>query len=297
MRQFCEKNNFPYPAYALCYNISEAEHFFLQAEQSIIIKPLDSNSSRGVFKISSVGELHKYFDESLSFSKTEKAVLAERYINGTEFTIDGIKTKDKHYSLAVSKKYHYKHNINIANQLFFSYQDDEYDYDKLRKINDTLIEKTDLPDGCLTHSEYKFENGEFYLIETAARGGGNLISSDIVPLLSGIDNYQYLINFSLGILNESKIKIDECLKRRCAVLYFFDTPNVSGIVKSIEGLDYLQNSKNIISYKLNFNVGDEICKAVNDAARIGFYIAYAETKQNLLDVMNNVNKYFKIVCL
>ena len=50
----------------------------------------------------------------------------------------------------------------------------------------------------ITHSEYKFEDGDYYLIEMAARGGGSRIASDIVPFMSGVDNYQLLINAALG---------------------------------------------------------------------------------------------------
>lgn len=51
---------------------------------------------------------------------------------------------------------------------------------------------------AITHSEYKFEDGDYYLIEMAARGGGSRIASDIVPFMSGVDNYQLLINAALG---------------------------------------------------------------------------------------------------
>jgi biotin carboxylase len=295
MRDFCKTHSFPYPEYALCHHLKDAEQFFSQLKNNIIIKPLDSNSSRGVFKITSINELQKQFAESIFFSKTEKAVLAERYIEGTEFTVDGIKIQDKHYSLAISQKKHYKHNENIAKQLFFSYYNDNFDYDELRKLNNKLIETAELPDGCLTHSEYKYNDGKFYLIETAARGGGNLISSDIVPLLSGFDNYEYLINRTLNIPNLKKNIINMCLRDRCAVLHFFDSPHDKGLVQDIKGLDYLENSPHVINYKLNFKMGDTIEKAKNDSTRIGYYIAYADSKKDLIKIIEDINKNFKII--
>ena len=86
------------------------------------MKPLDSCSSRGVFTVFQKEDIGRLFSESLSFSKGERAVLAERYIRGTEFTVDGIKTPGKHYSLAVSEKKHFAHNPNIACDLFFSHK-------------------------------------------------------------------------------------------------------------------------------------------------------------------------------
>ena len=81
--------------------------------------------------------------------------------------------------------------------MFFSYDNDKFDYDLLRKVNDEYVNKTGLPFG-LTHAEYKYEDGKYYLIEIGARGGGNLIGSHIVPLISGVDNYTYLIEKTLG---------------------------------------------------------------------------------------------------
>jgi biotin carboxylase len=292
MRNYCKKINFPSPEYALCRNQADVKCFFEKNKQSII-KPLDSNSSRGVFLVDSIQDIDNNFLKCQSFSKNDNAILAEEYIQGTEFTVDGIVINRKHYSLAISEKKHYKHNPNIACQLFFSYLNEEYDYERLRLLNNYLIENTFLEDGCLTHVEYKYDRGQFYLIEMAARGGGNLISSDIVPIMSDIDNYKYLIMSSLGAKFDSDIKVD-LNKERCAVLYFFDVLGNEGFVKSIEGIDYMNNNKNILKFKLNFSVGDYIQKVNDDSKRIGFYIAYAENKKKLIEIMDLINNKFAI---
>jgi biotin carboxylase len=294
MSYHCKKINFSSPEYELCRNKEEVKQFYKKNNQNkIIIKPIDSNSSRGVFIVHSTEDINNNFSESLSFSKNEKVVLAEEYIQGTEFTVDGIVINRKHYSLAISEKKHYNHNPNIACQLFFSFFNEKYDYDQLRLMNNSLIESTSLEDGCLTHVEYKYDRGQFYLIEMAARGGGNLISSNIVPIMSDIDNYKYLIKSSLGIRFDSDIQLD-LNKERCAVLFFFDAPKNEGIVKSVEGIEYLENSKNILKFMLNFSLGDYIQKVNDDSKRIGFYIAYAENKRKLIETMNLINDKFVI---
>ena len=50
------------------------------------------------------------------------------------------------------------------------------------------------------------ERGKFYLIEIGARGG-NLISASIVPLVTGVDTYDYLIDKSLGKKCKEEISI------------------------------------------------------------------------------------------
>ena len=293
MREFGIKNGIPTPEYRICKTKEEAVDFLACLGKRIIIKPLDSNSSRGVFTVDSKEDLDKHFDETLSFSHIHKAVLCERYITGTEFTVDGIVTKNGHISLAVSEKHHYEHNENIADELFFSHYSDRFDYDLLRKTNNMFVDKSGLKYG-LTHAEYKYEDGKFWLIEIGARGGGNYIGSTIVPLMSGVDNYEYIINKTLGRETNEDLFVDKRLWDRCCVLKFFNTPGNGGVVKNIYGLDFLDGCENVVDYSLNFGVGDTIQPAVNDSARIGYYIAYADSGNELRTLMNKIESRFKI---
>ena len=294
MREFCKEHGLRYPEYRLCKTKDEVIEFFLDLGRPIIIKPLDSNASHGVFKIESVEDIELHFDESLSFSRIEKAVLAERYIVGREFTIDGIKTKNQHYTLAISKKDHYKHNQSIANELYFSYDDPEYDYVKLRQVNDAYVLASGLEYG-FTHAEYKLEDGEYYLIEIAARGGGNMISSLITQFLSGYQTYDFLIHSALGDADDEIFSIRDDYKSRCAVLKFFDAPQGGGIVKEIRGEEFLKTCQKIKEYQLHFGIGDEVGDCLNDSVRIGFYIACTESREELDRLMEDISEKFCIV--
>lgn len=295
MREFCVRCGFPSPEYRSCETVEEAEDFFADMRGRIILKPLDSNSSRGVFTIDSKSDIQKYFKQSLSYSKVQKAILAERYIEGTEFTVDGIKTPDRHFTLAISEKKHFKHNPNVACELYFTGNSAKYDYGVLSGLNDMLMDRSPLQFG-LTHAEYKYSDGQFYLIEMAARGGGNLISSHIVPFLSGIDNYQYLLNCYLGDITSPDFTVRKQYKKRSAVLCFFDTPKGGGIVERIEGTDFLKSDPRIAAYKFHFKTGDLLVDAATDADRIGFYIACCDSEEELNEVMNVIQNSVRIIC-
>lgn len=294
MREFCEKHGLRCPEYRLCKTVEGAVSLLNEIQRPIIIKPLDSNASHGVFRCSDEDEIRMHFEESMSFSRVEKAVLAERFIVGTEFTIDGVKTPSAHYTMAISEKKHFAHNDNIANELLFSHNNPNYDYAKLKAANDAFVMKSNLHFG-FTHAEYKCENGEFYLIEIAARGGGNMISSCITQYLTGYDTYRYLVECATGNIQDEDFSIKPKYIDRVAVLKFFDTPGGGGKVTSVLGLDYLESEPDIKSYKLNFKIGDTITNALNDSVRIGFYIACSENMGRLLQVMNNVTNKVKII--
>ena len=293
MREFSKKHGLKYPEYKLCKTAEDAIALQKELNKPIIIKPLDSNASHGVFMCNTEEDIRKHFQESLFFSRVEKSVLAERFIVGTEFTIDGVKTPHCHYTMAISEKKHFAHNESIANELLFSHYNPNFDYDKLRATNDVFVSNSNLKFG-FTHAEYKYEDGEFYLIEIAARGGGNMISSCITQYMTGYDTYRYLVECATGNVHDEDFSLKSEYKERSAVLKFFATPNGGGKVRKVVGLDYLEEEPDIKHYRLNFKIGDVIEDALNDSVRIGFYIVCSENMKKLREVIHNVEEKFKI---
>lgn len=299
MRCFCRDHGLNTPEFCECETPEEVIAFMSDIKQknnaSVIMKPLDSQSSRGVYIIENEETVREHFEETKQYSSGKKAVIVERYIHGTEFTVDGIIIGGKHYSLAVSEKKHYNYNPNVASELFFSYDNGKYDYGKLRAQNDKLVDLAELPFG-ITHAEYKYEDGEFYLIEIAARGGGTRISSDIVPLMTGIDNYQILIEAALGndMQPDIKEKIKTMDKYRCAVLKFLDTEQDGETVLKINGRDEIMADPKVLELHLEFKEGERIYKAKDDRSRIGFYIAYGDTREELRQRMEWVERTLQV---
>lgn len=294
MREFCHKHGLLSPQFRCCTCLNEALEFFDQLQKKCIIKPLDNSASRGVFSINNEAELKEHFDESIGASSAANpAIIIEEYVTGTEFTIDGLMTPKGHRCLAISEKKHYAYNENVAYQLLFDNKNEHFDYDDLRKVNDQLVDLTGLPFG-LTHAEYKFCNGKFYLIEIQARGGGNFIATDIVPFISGIDSYTEQIKWAVG--NEVNVEYDyERMNQHCSVLHFFDVPGEGGVVKKIEGLDYFDSLGDQMMYHLNFGVGDTIQKTKDDSTRIGWYILKTANRAELDEKMNLIENRFKII--
>lgn len=298
MREFLIEKKFPCPEYKICTKIEEAKEFLLDLNHRAILKPLDSQSSRGIYEIESMEDLDKYFNSTRECSKDKRNVLIERYINGTEFTADGISINGKHKTLAISEKSHYGFNHNVADSLYFTHNSDKYDYDVLRKLNDEIINQSGLPFG-LTHAEYKYENGNFYLIEMAARGGGTKISSDIVPYMSGVDNYAIWIS---QLLSNQKMEREiiignDCLKRQM-ILQFLDCDVEEKEIDSIDGIDTIMQQAYILDFNLNIKKGDIIKRATDDSTRIGYYIAvldsYDEVEQIKKYVYNTLKIRFKL---
>lgn len=294
MREFCHAHGILSPRYKCCKNVEEALDFFNEIQKKCIIKPLDNSASRGVFSVNSEKDIKLHFDQCITASSADNpAIIIEEYITGTEFTIDGIMTPKGHRSLAISEKKHYEYNENVAYQLLFDNKNEYFDYDLLRKENDHLVDLTGIPFG-LTHAEYKYSNGRFFLIEIQARGGGNYIATDIVPFISGIDSYKEQLKWAVGEEVDADYSYEK-LSSRCAVLHFFDVPGKGGVVKEIKGLDFLDSLSEQVMYHLNFKVGDTIQQTINDSTRIGWYILKSPNRTDLDEMIRTINNHFKII--
>jgi len=294
MREFCHKHGLLSPQYRCCSSLNNALVFFDRLQKKCIIKPLDNSASRGVFSINNVSELKEHFEECISASSAANpAIIIEEYVTGTEFTIDGLMTPQGHRCLAISEKKHYAYNENVAYQLLFDNKNARFDYDELRRVNDQLVDLTGIPFG-LTHAEYKFCNGNFYLIEIQARGGGNFIATDIVPFISGIDSYTEQLKWAVG--DDVHVGYDYGnMSEYCSVLHFFDVPGKGGVVKEIKGLDYFESLGDSMMYHLNFSVGDTIQETKDDSTRIGWYILKSPNRADLDEKMQEIENNFKII--
>lgn len=154
LREYCRKNSITIPDYKICCCSRDAEEM-LDKYGKIIIKPIDSQSSRGVFSITTRSELKNHYLETISYSNKRSEFLAEEYIDGDEFTIDGLVINGNHFLLCISIKDMYQKNPNISRMQTYTYSHPVYNYDQLRRANHDLIMKIGLPFG-LTHTEYKF---------------------------------------------------------------------------------------------------------------------------------------------
>ncbi|MCR5222737.1 MAG: ATP-grasp domain-containing protein [Lachnospiraceae bacterium] len=278
-REFCKKRGLPIPDYKVCETPEDALPM-LHQYGCIVIKPLDSQSSRGVSTIESEQQLREKYKNAIAWSNRKKAFLAEQYIDGDEFTIDGLVINGHHYPLCISVKEMYPKNPNISRMQSYSYLSEKHDYDLLRATNKAYVEATGLPMG-LTHSEYRSHQGKYYLIEAGARGGGSNLSGKIVPFMSGIATYEYLIREALGEpVDEAAVREHVFNTDRYVIMRFFDFGE--GIVDAVTGRDFLINHPMLIDYQLNVKAGDVLENPKYGRLRPGHFIIGANDKAQVI---------------
>lgn len=233
MRQYCEQLGIPVPRYTQASSIDEALKLTQKFQFPLVLKPVDSQGSRGVIKISTRNELKSVFNNVILHSSVQQVIL-EEFFQGKEIVIEGFISANTFTNLIIGdREYFDLPNLFIPRKTIFPSQLKPELQKKIIKLNTKLI-KGFSPSFGITHSEFLVneKTGDVCLIETAIRGGGAFISSDLIPLVSNVDVNKSLILLASG---EQAVPIESRqLKHRAAAYMCFHLPE--GQIQSIHGL-------------------------------------------------------------
>ncbi|MDO5131981.1 MAG: ATP-grasp domain-containing protein [Eubacteriales bacterium] len=163
----------------------------------VILKPLDTQGSRGVSVCANDREIRAKYDDAACWSSTHK-VIVEQFATGREFVVESMVLNHEYRTLCIGDTLYFDiPDAFAAKSRIFPTTADDALREKVLSLDEKIIRGFGLRQG-ITHSEYIMEGDEVYLIETAARGGGVFISSDLIHLSSGLDTEQFLVNIALG---------------------------------------------------------------------------------------------------
>ncbi|MBR0405991.1 MAG: ATP-grasp domain-containing protein [Eggerthellaceae bacterium] len=177
--------------------LDEAVSFYSEIGGTVIIKPVDAQGSRGVQLCHSTEELHAKFPEAARWSTTDE-VIVERYATGREFVIEGLALDYEFCNLCIGDTVYFdiEDSLSARERTFPTTAPDDL-RDRALELNTRIITGFGLKQG-ITHSEFVMEGDDIFLIETAARGGGAFISSDLIPLSCGLQSEEFLVKMALG---------------------------------------------------------------------------------------------------
>lgn len=289
-RRYARSIGVPVPDFCEVSSVSEMQRFIRGKKGDFIIKPCDAQSSKGIHQLNSSTSdvlMGDYLSDALSYSSVKKAIL-EQFVKGYEITVEGFCSDGKHQVMAISKKKHFK--MGIASCLSYPADIPDDLRQRIVECDNLYVENSGLRFGP-THAEYivNEQTNEFWLVEIACRGGGTLISSDIVKWVSGFDMQEALIQCLEGRhVNVKGIHP----QRRAAELHFFDFG--SGKVLSVAGVDEVRSMPEVLCMDFPIKVGDEIRTCTDDRSRQGFVIVLAETPMELSTVLKRIDETIKV---
>ncbi len=169
----------------------------LDLKYPIIVKPTDRSGSRGIYRLDDPEGLEDACKLSMAESFEHKALI-EEFVEGQEYSVEGITYHGKHHILAVTKKY----TTGAPHFIETGHLEPAPISDEIRKKIDRIVmhalDTLGIKNSA-SHSEIKIDDsGNIKIIEIGARMGGDCIGSDMVYYSTGIDFCKAVIQVACG---------------------------------------------------------------------------------------------------
>jgi biotin carboxylase len=289
-RDFLKEHDFLVPKSKSFYDLEEAYSWFLELEKPVIVKPVDSSGSKGVSKVNVRGELKRAFNYALEFSREKKVVLEEFfYRDGYQVAGDGFVVDGK----LVFRSWANEHFDKLSNQFvpigesFPSIMNKE-NVLKAHSETERLLTLLNIKSGALNFDFHFNKEGEFSFLELGPRNGGNLIP-EVIKYATGVDLVKYTVDAALGMDCSSLSMVEPTGFYSSYILHALKDGEVEDIWYSDE------IKKNIIEENIFINIGDKVTKFNGSHATLGTMIMKFESQEEMLEKMDNMEKYLKVI--
>lgn len=280
MKQRFMLGGVPHAKGKLVKNVDDAEGLTFP----VIVKPRDNSGSRGVKLCGDRHELRECIDEALAFSHLD-TVLVEELIEGQEYSIESIHYdgKTKVIQFTEKKTTDFPYNVELGHIQPAILSDEVKE--EIRTIIERIARALDF-NNCGSHTELKIGPRGITVIETSPRFGGDFITSTLVPLSTGLNIDDMLIDISTGV----SLSDDDLVptRHRCSGVLFLSLPE--GKIEKIGDLDELKTIKGLHSHYLGLKEGDVVRRIKNSLDRYGDAVFVADTREELESEMERFNK-------
>lgn len=246
----------------------------------VVVKPLDSQGQRGVYKLQSVLEIRAVFQDVLSFSR-EKEILVEEYYPSSEITVSGWVREGELFLISVVDRISLesRQHIGICTAHHFPSRFLTSHYAEIKTISERIVSGFQIKNGPIYFQMLIGKDG-IKVNEIACRIGGAY--EDIyLHRATGIDLLEMLIRSSLNEpVNFQPLTDYDLLanEKRLSVEMFFTKPCE---IKTITDRELLERLPGIVRAGFNFKPGDRIPEISNATQRAGYFIVEGETERAL----------------
>lgn len=266
-REALERSQISVPQYYLIESDKDLSN--IDCQFPVIVKPVDSGGSQGIYKVDDSKDLLKAYDFAKQYSRTGK-VIVEEYIDGREFSVEYISHGGRHYFLQITDKI----TSGVPRFVEMQHHQPANISEEIKTRICTLVESalTALKiENSPSHTEIKLNDAnQLFIIETGARMGGDFISSDLVRLSTGYDFVDGCIKLALGIFEEP-VKTDH----KYSGVYFYSklAPEIGDIIKSHD------KYPEIVEW---YYSDGPLTEVKSNADRLGYFLYQRDSKSNNL---------------
>lgn len=257
----------------------------------VIVKPVDSSGSKGVGKIENIGGTSEKLEYAMSLSRAKRIIVeefVEKYgyqIAGDGLSLDGelvfrcfgndhFDPKCTNPFVPVSASFPYNMPSEIQNKI----------HNEIQRLLSLLKMKT-----CTYNFDMRIDRDlNVYLMEVAPRDGGNYIP-DVIKYATGVDLVECSVKAALG----EPINSPNLAEPSGFWSYYAVHSYNNGILKDIFISD--DGKKHIIENHIIKRPGDEISVFTGANTTLGCLLMRFDSMEQMLDMMDNSEKWIKII--
>ena len=244
----------------------------------LIVKPRDNSGSRGVKLCRNKEELQEAMQEAFQYSHLD-TVLVEEYIEGQEYSIEGLHYNGKSEVIQFTEKTttEFPYNVELEHKQPANLTEEQKN--DIRELV-SKIAKCMHFENCASHTELKINERGIFIIETSPRLGGDYITSTLVPLSTGINMEDQLLHIALG----EKVDAQTGRVEKASGVYFFCLPE--GVVKRIDlKINEVVTWPGVYGFELKLKEGDKVNQITSSLNRYGEVVVEGNTYKEISDRM------------
>lgn len=274
-----------HPWYFILKNKEDLTEALPKITYPCVIKPTDNAGNRGVSFASSEEDLLSLYGYSRENSHSGD-VIVEEYMEGQEVSVEIIVYHGEVHILAVTDK------LTQGKPYFVEIGHSEQSQlgkENVERIKDlaTRAVKAIGIDNSPAHVEIMLTKDGPKMVELGARMGGGCITTHLVPLSTGIDMIQSVMDMAMGGEPDVTPKFDKGSALRHIV-------GLDGVIESIEGLDAARAYPGVTEVTMLKGVGDKVGYFKNGADRIGYVIAQGNDAADAVRICEEAMKLIQI---
>ena len=293
-RAFLSENGFCTP---LAKGYSNMEEGLCDIERGVfklpvIIKPVDSSGSKGVGKVSGVSDAKEKLEYAMSFSRGGK-IIVEEFVEkfGYQIAGDGLSIDGKLVFRYFANDHFNPKCVNpfVPISASFPYNMPKEVHEKIHSEIQRLITLLDMRSTTYNFDIRIDKDYNVYLMEIAPRDGGNYIPQ-IIKYATGVDLVEYSVRTAMG----EEIQPPASMEGDGYFAYYAVHSLEDGILKEVV-IDEAVQKNNIVENHILKNPGDEIKAFTGANTTLGILLMKFDTMQQMLDMMDNSDKWINVV--
>ena len=254
----------------------------------VIVKPIDSCSSKGITVCHNREELDKAVEYALSFSKNGK-YLIEQYMTGDEVISYYVIQDGNPIFVGMCDRYTYKARedlVQLPNSYIFPSRHIDSYLEKSDKVVKEMLKGMGIKNGSIFFQAFE-DNGVVRIYEPGYRLNGaqeHLIVSEI----SGIDAKEVYINVALtGKASDKDLSVMSNPKHKQIACKLSPLVNV-GTIAELKGLDEIEKFEDVVSVNPSYCQGGTVTGEGTLKQIICRFFIVSENKQKLIDTINKI---------